>query len=152
MFPISVLLLSSWKPKKILIIITSLFSIPCYEFHITNSLFITFLHLTGLINSFDTYCLFLPLLSLLQEWCPSVLHARGVQVWRHPSAAGSLLPSVPTQWWEESLLLLPQAPAANGRLRDRCFQSPTLLQGPLEMDSTLLSFFKSFMLVLKVHL
>lgn len=152
MFPISVLLLSSWKPKKTLIIITSLFSIPCYEFHITNSLLITFLHLTGLINSFDAYCPFLPLLSLLQEWCPSVLHARGVQVWRHPSAAGSLLPSVPTQWWEESLLLLPQAPAANGRLRDRCFQSPTLLQGPLEMDSTLLSFFKSFMLVLKVHL
>lgn len=63
---------------KILIIISSLFFIPCYEFHFTTSLFITFLHLTGLINSFDTYCLFLPLLSLLQEWYPSILHARGV--------------------------------------------------------------------------
>lgn len=43
------------KPPKILIIISSLFSFPSYEFHITTSLFITFLHLTGLINSFDTY-------------------------------------------------------------------------------------------------
>lgn len=64
--------------EKILIVISSLFFIPCYEFHFTTSLFITFLHLTGLINSFDTYCPFLPFQSLPQEWCPSILHARGV--------------------------------------------------------------------------
>ena len=46
----------------------------------------------------------------------------------------------------------PQAPAANSRLRDSCFQSPTLLQGPFEMDFTLVSFLKSLMCILKVYL
>lgn len=150
MFPISTLFLSSWKHKDsyhyFFFVFHPLLWIPLHHFPIH------YILAPHWVNKFFWHLLPLPSLAIPPaRMVPINITCQGcawrVGVWQLPNPAGSLLPSVPTQWPEQPLLSLLQAWAANNnRLRDRCFQFPTILHGPLEMDSTLVFFLKTLML------